>query len=215
MSRRAAFNPSEGWDYPISPEAIAEKTRAGGVTVDPVTGKSPTTGSMVSIPGHEVAIPIGRFGAQDIKDYVTPERKEVLKDPEHFIGAWRSSDDPEIGDAAYADVSKRYPDTPTGSRQARQAAMSGDQWATYNIDRNMVEKNITKPEVTEGIKKSQKIDIPESEVEEYSTSTEPIGSHVALGYRTEPDVIKTRGGRKKTVAGTGQMTFVELGSKAN
>jgi folate-dependent tRNA-U54 methylase TrmFO/GidA len=93
--------------------------------------------------------------------------------------------------------------------------MEGSQWALYNIDRDKFEKNITKPEVVEGIKDTKKIEISQESIDEYPTSDSPVGEGIALGYLTEPDVIKTRSGRKKTVAGTGQMTFVELGEKAN
>jgi hypothetical protein len=213
MARREHF--ISGWDFPISPETVVNRTKAGGYTVNPNTGQEPTSGTMVSIPGHEVPVPMDKFSEKDVADFVTPERKEVFKQPEMHLGTWRSKDDPAIGDAAYLDISKRYEDTPTGSASARKAAMEGSQWALYNIDRDKFEKNITKPEVVEGIREENKIDIPQEEIKEYESSELPVGEHVALGYLTEPDVIKTKSGRKKTVAGAGQMTFLELGSKAN
>lgn len=213
MSRKDNF--IADWEFPISPETVVDRTKAGGYTVDPNTGKEPTTGTMVSIPGHEVPVPIDKFSKKDVTNFVTPERKEVFKQPEMHIGTWRSADDPEIGDAAFLDISKRHPDTPSGAMQARKAAMEGSQWSMYNIDRNKFEKNITKPEVAEGIKDTKKIEISQESIDEYPENDTPVGEAVAFGYLTEPDVIKTRSGRKKTVAGTGQMTFVELGEKAN
>lgn len=213
MSRRK--NLISGWDFATSPSTIVERTVRGGITVDPRTGEEPKTGTMVSIPGHDKIVPINEFSESDVTTFVTPERKRILNTPEMHIGTWRSSDDEHLGDSAFIDISKRYPDTGVGAREARQAAMMGDQWALYNIDRNKVESNITKPEVVEGIKKEQKVEIPKEEIKEYSESTNPVGEHLALGFRTEPDVIRTRGGRKKTVAGAGQMTFVEIAKKVD
>lgn len=204
-----------GWDFAVSPKSVVERTQRGGYTVNPNTGEEPKTGTMVSIPGHEVPVPMEKFSEKDVADFVTPERKEVFKQPEMHLGTWRSKDDPDIGDAAYLDISKRYENTPAGNVLARKAAMEGSQWALYNIDRDMFEKNITKPEVVESIRKENKLDIPEEEIKDYVNSDVPVGEHMALGFLTEPDVIRTKGGRKKTVAGAGQMTFLQLGSKAN
>ena len=214
MSRNEHFN-TGAWSFPVSPDTVVDRTRAGGFTVDLNTGTIPKTGTMVSIPGHEHPVPIEKFGGADVSNYVTPERKEVLKAPEMHLGTWRSDSDKKIGDAAYLDVSKRHPDTPEGASAARGLAMKGSQWALYNIDRDMFESNITKPEVVQDIKETKKVEIPQEEIKKYSTSTEPVGQHLALGYRTEPDVIRTKSGRKKTIAAPGQMTFVELGTKAN
>ena len=213
MSRKE--NLLSGWNYAVNPSTVVDRTKKGGYTVNPSTGEEPTTGTMVSLPGYEDAISIDKSSNNSVTDFATPERKRALAQPEMHIGTWRSSDDPAIGDAAYLDVSKRYEDTPAGSALARTAAMEGSQWALYNIDRNRTEKNITKPEVVEGIKTNQKIEVTKESIDEYPKSGTPVGEGVALGYLTEPDVVKTRSGRKKTVAGKGQMTFVELGEKAN
>ena len=213
MARRN--NPISGWSFPVEPETVVERTKKGGYTADLKTGEEPKTGSMVSIPGNEVPVPMDKFSEQNVREFVTPQRREILSQPDMHLGTWRSSDDPKLGDAAYLDISRRFPDTGAGAQGARKAAMEGSQWALYNIDRNKFESNITKPEVVEGIKSSKKVEIPENEIQEYAQSTNPIGEHMALGWRTEPDVVRTRSGRKKTVAGTGQMTFVELGSKAD
>jgi hypothetical protein len=213
MSRRQ--NLVSGWTFSVSPSTVVDRTQRGGYTVDLKTGQEPKTGTMVSIPGHEEPVPMSKFSEKDVEGYVTPERKKVLSQEEMHLGTWRSGADENIGDAAYLDISKRFPDTGEGARMARQSAMSGDQWALYNIDRNKFESNITKPDVVEKIRTEQKIDIPKEEIQEYAESTNPIGEHLALGFRTEKDVIRTRTGRKKTVAGPGQMTFVELGQKAD
>lgn len=216
MSRSDKFKTGAGWSFPVNPEAVVERTMQGGYTVDLKTGREPTTGTMVSIPGHEKPIPTPELTPQKVVEYGTePTTKKLLESPDMFLGTWRSSDDPQIGDAGYLDVSKNYPDTPQGSRQARRAAMEGAQWGIWNIDRGVTERNIANPNVRENIKAEQNIDIPESEVRDYLESENPVGGHLALGFRTTPDVIRTRSGRKKTVAGVGQMTFVEIASKPN
>lgn len=216
MGRREHFNVGHGWSFPVDPQKVVDRTMSGGFTVDLKTGAEPTTGTMVSIPGYEKPVPTAELTPESVISYgEQPATKELLSSPDMFLGTWRSSDDPEIGDAAFLDVSKNYSDSPAGAQAARKAAMEGDQWALYNIDRNMFEKNITKPEVVEGIKENNKLELTQESIDEYPKSGTPVGEGMALGYLTEPDVIRTRGGRKKTVAGTGQMTFLELGEKAN
>jgi hypothetical protein len=216
MSRSDAFRVGSGWGFPVDPQSVVENTMAGGYTVDLKTGQVPTTGTMVSIPGHEKAVPVEQLNKQSVIEYgETPENKALLKSPEMFLGTWRSDEDKSVGDAGYLDVSKNYPDTPEGSKAARRAAMEGSQWGLWNIDRGVTESNISHPGVRENIKESQKIEIPESEVQDYLESDQPVGRHLPLGFRTESDVIRTRSGRKKTVAGPGQMTWAEIASKPN
>jgi hypothetical protein len=213
MSRRE--NLVSGWSFSVQPNTVVERTQKGGYTVDLKTGQEPKTGTMVSIPGHEVPVPMDKFSEKDVQDFVTPKRQNVLKEPGMHLGTWRSDSDTNIGDAAYLDISKKFPDTGAGARQARQAAMGGDQWALYNIDRGMFEKNITKPEVVEGIKAENKIEITPESIKEYPQSTNPVGTEVAYGWETETKVIGRGRGRRKLTIPAGQMTFVELGQKAN
>jgi hypothetical protein len=215
MGRKDNFNMGHGWSFPVNPEEVVKRTLEGGYTVNLNTGEEPKTGTMVSIPGHEVPVPIDKFSDKDVKDFSNSERMNILKKPEMHMGTWRSADDKTIGDAAYLDISKRFEDNPSGASEARTAAMQGDQWALYNIDRKMFEKNITKPEVVEGIKEDKKIQITPESIKEYPESTNPVGTEVAYGWKTEPETISRGRGRRKLNIPAGQLTFIELGEKAN
>lgn len=217
MGRNQHFNAGhQGWSFPVDPQNVVERTLKGGYTVDLKTGQEPTTGTMVSIPGHEKQIPTPELNPSSVVAYgEDPSNKNLLSSPEMYLGTWRSDDDKEVGDAGYLDVSKNYPDTPQGAQAARRAAMEGAQWGLWNIDRGVTEKNIANPNVLENIKEEQKVEIPENEVKEYLETSNPVGGHLPLGYLTEPEVIRTKSGRKKTVAGKGQMTFVEIAQEPN
>lgn len=216
MGRKDNFNVGHGWSFPLNPAEVVEKTKKGGFTVDLKTGIEPTTGTMVSIPGHEQAIPIAELTPKSVTQYgALPEKKKLLSSPEMFLGTWRSSDDKNIGDAGFLDISQKFPDTSAGAQKARKLAMEGEQWGLWNIDRGVTESNIANPNVVKNIKEEKKIDIPETEVKDYLKSEHPVGEHLALGYLTEPTYKRTKGGRKKMAAPAGQMTFVEIASKPN
>lgn len=216
MGRKDHFNIGKGWSFPVDPNTVVERTKGGGYTVDLKTGEEPSTGTMVSIPGHEKAIPISDLTPTEVVNYgEEPANKKMLEAPDMSLGTWRSSDDQTIGDAAYLDISKNYPDTPTGAQSARAAAMEGAQWGLWNIDREVTESNIANPNVIENIKEEQKVEIPEAEVKDYLESENLVGEHLPLGYETETVYGRTPGGRKKVVAGPGQMRFVEISSKPN
>lgn len=214
MGRRDSFNTGHGWSFPVNPNTVVERTKAGGYTVDVKTGQEPTSGTMVSIPGHEKPVPIPKLTPETVSEYgESTENKPLLESKDMYLGTWRSDADKEIGDAGYLDISKKYPDTSRGAQQARRAAMEGSQWGVWNIDRGVTESNITHPGVRENIKEEQKVEIPDEEVQDYLKTENRVGEHMPLGIRTEPDVIRTRSGRKKTVAGPGQYTFVEITHK--
>ena len=57
MARKIPHGNAEGWTYPIDPKTVLHNTLTGtGYTVNLQTGKVPTTGTMVSIPGHEQTV---------------------------------------------------------------------------------------------------------------------------------------------------------------
>lgn len=217
MSRKEKFNAGHGgWSFPVDPQTVVERTKEGGYTVDLKTGQEPTTGTMVSIPGHEEPVPMEKLNPKSVTAYgEAPENKALLGKEGMYLGTWRSDADKSIGDAGYLDISQNFPDTAEGAKEARKAAMEGSQWGLYNIDRGLTEHNIAHPGVRENIRAEKKINIDESEVKDYLESDKPVGTHIAFGALTEPDVIRTRSGRKKTVAGPGQMTWLETGEKPN
>lgn len=216
MGRKDNFNMGHGWSFPVNPLEVVERTKKGGYTVDLKTGEEPKTGTMVSIPGHEQAVPISNLTPKAVTEYgEMPEKKELLSSPGMFLGTWRSSDDKSVGDAGFLDISQNFTDNAAGAQLARKAAMEGAQWGLWNIDREVTESNIANPNVVENIKEEQKIEIPETEVSDYLESEHPVGQHLPLGYLTEPKVISRGKGRRKKTIPAGQMTFLEIASKPN
>jgi hypothetical protein len=194
-----------------NPEEVVEKTKDQGFTVQPDTGDVPTSGTMVSIPGHEQPVPIDELTSQKVESFVeNPSRSHLFSNPSMYLGTWRSSD---YGfDAGVLDVSKNFKDTPEGSRQARSAAMSGDQWAIWNLDRGVPEVNLAKPEVRQKVL-GHGIEIGETP-EEYVASDAPVGTHVSYGYLTKPR-YSYRNGRRALEGGVGQGMFIFPGMVEN
>lgn len=203
MTRQVPHENAEDWTYPIDPETVLHNTLTGtGYTVNLLTGKTPTTGTMVSIPGHEKTVPTSTITPTDISDFATSEEnKAVISKRNRNLGTWNTGED------VYLDVSHRYPDTPKGTRAARSAAMSGDQFAIYNIDRNLTEQNIAVPKVRQQYLQDKNIEISEEEGRASLESDSPVGLHIATGFRTAPD----KGTRGRRRAGTGQGTMVWTG----
>jgi len=197
------------------PSKVVEETVKGtGYTVQPMTGDVPTTGTMVSIPGNEEPVPVSKLNTGVVSSFVeAPSRSKLFKDTTNFLGTWRSSDYGLGEDVGVLDVSKNFPDTPEGSQQARKAAMSGDQWAVWNIDRGVTEANLGKPDVREKML-GHGIEIDETP-EEYVSSTDPVGTHVSYGYLTKPRHTYTEGGRRVLEAGAGQGMFLFPGTVEN
>jgi hypothetical protein len=157
---------------------------------------------MVSIPGHEKTVPTSSITSDDISEFATSkEHKAVLNKRDSNLGTWNTGKD------VFLDVSRRYPDTTSGAQAARSAAMRGDQFAIYNVDRQLTEQNVAAPKVRQQYAQEKNIEISEGAGEEYLKSTAPVGLHVTTGFRTAPDK-RTRGKRK---AGTGQGTIVWTG----
>lgn len=203
MARQVPHNNAEDWTYPIDPKTVLHNTLTGtGYTVNLQTGKTPTTGTMVSIPGHEKTVPTSSITSDDISEFATSkEHRDVLTKRNSNLGTWNTGED------VYLDVSRRYPDTTGGAQAARSAAMRGDQFAIYNVDRKLTEQNIAAPKVRQQYLQEKNIEIPEEAGQEYLESTAPVGLHVTTGFRTAPDK-RTRGKRR---AGTGQGTIVWAG----
>lgn len=203
MARQIPHENAEDWTYPIDPKTVLHNTLTGtGYTVNLQTGKIPTTGTMVSIPGHEKTVPTSSITPTDISDFATSkEHKDVLNKRNSNLGTWNT------GEEVFLDVSRRYPDTERGARSARSAAMRGDQFAIYNVDRKLTEQNIAAPKVRQQYLQDKNIEISEEAGREYLQSTSPVGLHVTTGFRTAPDK-RTRGKRR---AGTGQGTIVWTG----
>lgn len=196
------------------PSEVVEKTKDSGFTVQPTTGEVPTSGTMVSIPGHEEPVPISKLTPETVSSYVeTPSRSKLFKDTTNFLGTWRSADYDLGEDAGVLDVSKRFADTPSGAQEARKAAMSGDQWAMWSINRGVSEANLGKPEVREKML-GHGIEIGETP-EEYVSSTDPVGTHVSYGYLTKPRHTYTESGRRVLEAPVGQGMFLFPGTVEN
>ena len=203
MARKIPHGTAEGWTYPIDPKTVLHNTLTGtGYTVNLQTGQKPTTGTMVSIPGHEHTVRTDSITSDDISDFATSkEHRGVLTQRENNLGTWNTGED------VYLDVSHRYPDTTRGARAARSAAMRGDQFAIYNVDRGLTEQNVAAPKVQQQYLHDKNIELSESAGQDYLESTSPVGLHVTTGIRTAPD----KGTRGKRKAGTGQGTIVWTG----
>lgn len=203
MARKIPHGSAEGWTYPIDPKTVLHNTLTGtGYTVNLQTGKTPTTGTMVSIPGHEQTVSTSSITSDDISDFATSkEHKDELTKRNSNLGTWNTGED------VFLDVSRRFPDTSKGARAARSAAMRGDQFAIYNVDRGLTERNVAAPKVQQQYLQDKNIEISEGASEDYLKSTSPVGLHVTTGIRTAPD----KGTRGKRKAGIGQGTIVWTG----
>lgn len=202
----------EGWKFPqVDPSAIVKETLAeGGHTVNLLTGKQPTTGTAVSIPGHEQRIPIEDFSAESIAKYTnTPEHFQAATAlPARHLGTWVDVD--ESGNpTAFADVSRVHKSTPEGNRRARLAMMANNQFAAFNFDNFVTEYNPLQESVLN--RAGGKPKLMEGEAERWVTSKEPIGQEVVFAETTEPQVISQGRGKKKKVIPPGQGTFIFTG----
>lgn len=63
----------------------------GGFTIDPVSGRSPTTGKVVGIPGHEESFELGSQLRADIDGW-RERHAEALKGEGAHIGGWFDED---------------------------------------------------------------------------------------------------------------------------
>jgi hypothetical protein len=115
----------------------ARDTRGGGgFTVNAQTGREPTSGISVGVPGHEARHPLASLSGADIQDYAASKDRALSQHPQRHLGGWAEVDD------AYLDVSKVHADTPVGRQKARVAMVRNDQIAGYDIGQ---EKEVRNP----------------------------------------------------------------------
>ena len=103
------------------------KAPEGGFTIDINTGRRPDSGTSVSLPGHEKAMPAAQATPGAIKGY-TKANAKVLTQPGNHLGGWNES--PASGPEAFLDVSTVIPD----EVDARRAIMDRNQIAGFNLD---------------------------------------------------------------------------------
>lgn len=202
----------EGWSFPkVDPNKVVKATlEEGGHTVNLMTGVQPTTGTAVSIPGHEKRTPVDAFSTEEITNYInSPEHFEaVTARPSRHLGTWVDSDE-EGNKMAFADVSRVFKSTPEGNRRARLSMMANNQFGAFNFDNFVTEYNPLEQAVLNRAGGAPKL--MEGEAERWVTSKEPIGQEVVFAETTEPQVIPQGRGRKKKVIPAGQGTFIFTG----
>lgn len=200
---------SKGLNF--SPEDVAKTTKEqGGITINPRTGRPATSGTLVSIPGHEERVPVSRLTGESIQRYAhTPEHIEALiKKQSRHLGTWVDAD--EAGTpTAFLDVSERYPSTPRGNRMARQAMVTGEQFAGFNIDKGTPEFNPTHPSILQRVAGAPVLQ--PGEAERWRKSEAPIGEEVVFGETTVPQTISRGRGRKRQNIGAGQGVIIFTG----
>lgn len=90
---------------PLHPSVLTTVTgNPGGFSVRPTNGRMPTSGFMVSIPGHTQIVSEAMLGGEQghkIMANYANEHADVLRDPRAHIGGWT---DKETG-KTYLDVS--------------------------------------------------------------------------------------------------------------
>lgn len=206
MSAKKALS---GWQFPnADPEKITESIKEqGGYSIDLSTGKEPTEGTMVSLPGHEEVIPEESFNPENVANYAnSPQHFSALtaRDDRH-LGAWVSragGEKPQV----FLDVSQRFPESPQGNIEARKAGVEASQYGIFNVRQGVTESNPAK----EGITLPDKTKLAEGEKERYTSSDAPIGEHVAIGEVAETFQISRGRGRKKRTIPAGQYRMVFL-----
>lgn len=212
MTNRIA---SDEWSFPkTDPQTIVNATvdpDIGGHTVDVVTGKTPESGTLVSLPGHEERFDLSAFSTHDLANYTnTPEHFEALTArPTRRLGTWADVDEKGTP-TAFVDVSRIYKDSPQGHVRARIAMVAGNQFAGFNTKTFTSEYNPTQPEVLK--RAGGNVELDEGEAQRWMTSTAPIGEEVVYGFTTEPQSFSQGRGRKKAVVSANQGTFIFTGA---
>jgi len=198
--------------YPgIDPHKLVADTLANGGSTTFASGKSPTSGTSVSLPGHEERVPTDDFGVTDVMRYMhTPENHAKLTGrPNRALGMWADTDEsgkPHI----FQDVSRVFKDTPRSNRLARTSAVGGNQMGIYNIETFTTEYNPTHPDVLK--RAGGNVELDPGEAERYTTSEAPVGTEVVTGATTETQRFSRGRGRKKAVVPAGQGTFIFTGA---
>ena len=116
---------------------------AGGFTVNPRTGKSPSTGWMVGQRIHTHVEP-GIAPPESIKGF-TESRAVTLSSPGGHLGGWRSPEG-----ETHLDVAHRKPETPAGRSQARRALVATGEQESFKLSTFEGDVNPTSPETKLG-----------------------------------------------------------------
>lgn len=90
----------------IAVTALAEILANDGYTWGPAGRHVPTTGFMVSIPGHEQAIPREVLDAVEVAKYIGDTYDKVMATDSLFWGAWVNEDNDQV----YFDLSMHIED---------------------------------------------------------------------------------------------------------
>lgn len=98
-----------------------------GMTIKNAPGDAPTSGYMVSLPGHEESFPLDDLSGQKLLDYIHDNYELINSDPDHYLGGWLEAN------RWYSDVSRHH-DRAKGLFPAATDAFRNDQLALYDID---------------------------------------------------------------------------------
>lgn len=200
------------FQYPgLDPHKVVADTIAHGGSTTFASGKSPTSGTSVSLPGHEEQVPADDFGVTDVLRYLhTPEHSAKLTGrPNRALGMWKDNDvagNPQV----FQDVSRIFKDTPRSNRLARTSAVSGKQMGIYNLKTFTTEYNPTHPDVLK--RAGGNVELDPGEAHRYTTSEAPVGTEVVTGATTETQKFSRGRGHKKAVVPAGQGTFIFTGA---
>ncbi len=107
----------------------------GGFTVSTRSGHRPSTGWMVSIPGHEETFEPRTGTPGDLMTYAG-RKHGGLREEGNYLGGWRSDAGKNV-----VDVSRRYDDTPRGHSESRAAQVTGRQEASFHLTSFETEHN--------------------------------------------------------------------------
>ena len=196
----------------VNPETVATTTQQyGGSTTFALTGETASSGTSVSLGGYEDRVPVDDFGVSDVTRYMhTPEHHAALTGrPHRALGTWVDEDE-EGNPQVFLDVSRVFPDTPQGNKQARGATVGGNQMGNFNLNTFTTEYNPLHPDVLK--RAGGNVELQPGEAERYTTSDAPIGDEVVFGNTTERQTFSRGRGRKKAVVPAGQGNFIFLGT---
>jgi hypothetical protein len=213
-NRRSAEDIASDFKYKYpgvnAEQVVSDTLEYGGSTTFP-SGKAPTSGTSVSLPGHENRVPADDFGVTDVMNYMhSPENHAKLTGrPNRALGMWKDNDEsgnPQV----FQDVSRIFKDTPRSNRLARTSAVGGNQMGIYNLETFTTEYNPTHPDVLK--RAGGNVELDPGEAKRYTTSEAPVGTEVVTGATTETQKFSRGRGRKKAVVPAGQGTFIFTGA---
>lgn len=121
-------------------EVVREMHEEGGLTVDPRTGERPVEGVFVSEKGHEQKHALDSFNKEQVSEYVnSPKHLSALTRVRNYIGGWASNG------RAYLDVTRSFPETPSGFAGSRTFARVNEQEALFQRSNFATEYNPNNP----------------------------------------------------------------------